>query len=153
MLHEAKIAYCAFDTAILFATTIGLAVAKATWRHCLSHFIDRVAARTCWAVNVLTSRISFLFSWPWWMGSVVKHNMLKCSCQNVRKYVQWSRVVPCWRTDGRMGRQTWRSQEYLFAIFRTRLKKESLFILGEVVIMGSFFSTVQLTVLQPLNSP
>jgi len=19
----------------------------------------------------------FLFSWPWWMGSVVKHNMLK----------------------------------------------------------------------------
>ena len=77
MLHEAKIAYYAFDAAILFATTIGPAVAKATWRHCLSHFIHRVAARTCCAVNVLTSRISFLFSWPWWKGSVVKHNMLK----------------------------------------------------------------------------
>jgi hypothetical protein len=64
--------------AILFATTIGPAVAKATWRHCLSHFIDRVAARTCCAANVMTSRISFLFSWPWWIGSVVKHNMLKC---------------------------------------------------------------------------
>ena len=77
MLHEAKITYYAFDAAILFAITIGPAVAKATWRHCLSHFIDCVAARTCCAVNVLTSRISFLFSWPWWMGSVVKHNMLK----------------------------------------------------------------------------
>jgi len=73
MLHEAKIAYYAFDAAIFFAPTIGPAVAKATWRHCLSHFIDRVASRTCCAVNVLTSRISFLFSWPWWMGSVVKH--------------------------------------------------------------------------------
>ena len=30
MLHEAKIAYYAFDAAILFATTIGPAVAKAT---------------------------------------------------------------------------------------------------------------------------
>ena len=30
MLHEAKIAYYAFDAGILFATTIGLAVAKAT---------------------------------------------------------------------------------------------------------------------------
>ena len=77
MLHEAKIAYYAFDAAILFASSIGPAVAKATWRHYLSHFIDRVAARTCCAVNVLTSRISFLFSWPWWMKSVVKHNMLK----------------------------------------------------------------------------
>ena len=79
MLHEAKIAYYAFDATILFASTIGPAVAKATWRHCLSHFINRVAERTCCAVNVLTSRISFLFSWPWWMGSVVKHNMLKIS--------------------------------------------------------------------------
>ena len=35
------------------------------------------AARTCCAVNVLTSRISFLFSWPWWMRCLVKHNMLK----------------------------------------------------------------------------
>ena len=70
MLHEAKIAYYAFDAAILFATSIGPAFAKATWRHCLSHFIDRVAARTCCAVNVLTSRISFfsrdLGGWgPW----------------------------------------------------------------------------------------
>ena len=126
MLHEAKIAYYAFDVirlfvpyaarlkllgfyyffvctlirhvlliwsghtellirsgyaAMLFATSIGPAVAKATWRHCLSHFIDRVAARTCCAVNVLTSRISFFFSWPWWMGSVVKHNMLKTLCR------------------------------------------------------------------------
>ena len=30
MLHEAKIAYYAFDAAILFATSIGTAVAKAT---------------------------------------------------------------------------------------------------------------------------
>ena len=30
MLHEAKIAYYAFDAAILFASSIGLAVAKAT---------------------------------------------------------------------------------------------------------------------------
>ena len=30
MLHEAKIAYYAFDAAILFATSIGPAVAKAT---------------------------------------------------------------------------------------------------------------------------
>jgi hypothetical protein len=30
MLHEAKIAYYAFDAAILFATTIGPAVTKAT---------------------------------------------------------------------------------------------------------------------------
>jgi hypothetical protein len=30
MLHEAKIAYYAFDAAILFVTTIGPAVAKAT---------------------------------------------------------------------------------------------------------------------------
>ena len=30
MLHEAKIAYYAFDAAILFATTIGPSVAKAT---------------------------------------------------------------------------------------------------------------------------
>ena len=30
MLHEAKIAYYAFDTGILFATSIGPAVAKAT---------------------------------------------------------------------------------------------------------------------------
>ena len=30
MLHEAKIAYYAFDAAIFFATTIGPAVAKAT---------------------------------------------------------------------------------------------------------------------------
>ena len=30
MLHEANIAYYAFDAAILFATTIGPAVAKAT---------------------------------------------------------------------------------------------------------------------------
>ena len=30
MLHEAKIAYYAFDAAILFASTIGPAVAKAT---------------------------------------------------------------------------------------------------------------------------
>ena len=37
------------------------------------------AARTYCAVNVLTSRISFLFSWPWWMRCVVKHNMLKNS--------------------------------------------------------------------------
>ena len=55
-----------FDAAILFATSIGPAVAKATWRH----FIDRVAARRCCAVNVLTSRISFfsrdLGGWgPW----------------------------------------------------------------------------------------
>ena len=77
MLHEAKIAYYDFDVAILFVTAIGPAVAKATWRHCLSHFIDRVAARTCCAVNVLASRISFLFSWPRWIGSVFKHNMLK----------------------------------------------------------------------------
>ena len=60
MLHEAKIAYYALDAAILFATRIGPAVVKATWRHFLSHFIDRVAARTCCVVNVLTSRISFL---------------------------------------------------------------------------------------------
>ena len=60
MLHEAKIAYYALDAAILFATRIGPVVAKATWRHFLSHFIDSVAARTCCAVNVLTSRISFL---------------------------------------------------------------------------------------------
>jgi len=73
VLHEAKIAYSAFDAAILFATTIRPAVAKATWRHCLSHFIDSVAARTCCAVNLLTLRSSFLFSWPWWMRSVVKH--------------------------------------------------------------------------------
>ena len=26
----------------------------------------------------------FLFSWPWWMGSVVKHNMLKKHFQAVR---------------------------------------------------------------------
>ena len=70
MLHEAKIAYYAFDAAIFFATSIGPAVAKATRRHCLSHLIDRVAARTCCAVNVLTSRISFfsrdLGGWgPW----------------------------------------------------------------------------------------
>jgi hypothetical protein len=55
-LHEA------FYAAILLASSIGPAVAKATRRHCLPHFIDRVAARTCCAVNVLTSRISFLFS-------------------------------------------------------------------------------------------
>jgi len=73
VLHEAKIVYYAFYAAILFATTIGPAVAKATWRHWLSHFIDRVAAWTCCAVNLLTSRISFVFSWSWWMGSVVKH--------------------------------------------------------------------------------
>jgi len=30
MLHEAKIAYYAFDAAILFASSIGPAVAKAT---------------------------------------------------------------------------------------------------------------------------
>jgi hypothetical protein len=30
----------------------------------------RVARWTCW-------HHGFLFSWPWWMGSVVKHNMLK----------------------------------------------------------------------------
>ena len=30
MLHEAKITYYAFDAAILFVTTIGPAVAKAT---------------------------------------------------------------------------------------------------------------------------
>ena len=66
-----------FDAAILFVTTIGPAFAKATWRDCLLHFIDCVAARTCCAVHVLTSRISFLFSWLWWMGSVVKHIMLK----------------------------------------------------------------------------
>ena len=60
MLHEAKIAYYALDAAILFATRIGPAVAKATWRHFISHFIDRVAARSCCAVNVLTSRIFFL---------------------------------------------------------------------------------------------
>ena len=61
--------------AILFVTSIGPAVAKATWRHCFSHFIDRVAARTFCAVNVLTSRISFLVTLM--DGSVVKHNMLK----------------------------------------------------------------------------
>ena len=61
--------------AILFVTSIGPAVAKATWRHCLSQFIDRVAARTCCAVNVLMSRISFLVTLM--DGSVVKHNMLK----------------------------------------------------------------------------
>ena len=42
-----------------------------------SRHIDRLAAPTCCAVNVLKSRISFLFSWPWWMRCVVKHNMLK----------------------------------------------------------------------------
>ena len=125
MLHEAKIAYYAFDViqlyivctlirhvllirsghtellipsgyaAILFASSIGTAVAKATWRHCLAHFIDRVVARTCCAVNVLTSRISLLFSWPWWMGSVVKHNMLKgvrfCGLQEraSKRYTLW----------------------------------------------------------------
>ena len=41
MLHEAKIAYYAFDVIRLFVPY-------------------RVAARTCCAVNVLTSRISFL---------------------------------------------------------------------------------------------
>ena len=43
MLHEAKIAYYAFDVIRLFVPY-------------------RVAARTCCAVNVLTSRIYFLFS-------------------------------------------------------------------------------------------
>ena len=60
---------------ILFVTSIGRGVAKAALRHCLSHFIDRVAARTYCTVNVLTSRISFLVTLM--DGSVVKHNMLK----------------------------------------------------------------------------
>jgi hypothetical protein len=52
------------------------------WRHTIFCAICSTlkAARTCCAVNVLTSRISFLFSWPWWMRCVVKHNMLKFSC-------------------------------------------------------------------------
>ena len=44
MLHEAKIAYYAFDAAILFASSIGPAVAKATWRHCLSLYRSRSCA-------------------------------------------------------------------------------------------------------------
>jgi len=27
----------------------------------------------------------FLFSWPWWMGSVVKHNMLKVTVRSELK--------------------------------------------------------------------
>ena len=59
--------------AILFASSVEPSVAKATWRHCLSQFIDRVAARTCCAVDFFF----FLLSWPSWTRSVVKHNMLK----------------------------------------------------------------------------
>ena len=61
MLHEAKIAYYDFDAAILFASSIGPAVAKATLRHCLSHFVDRVAARTCCVERAdVTDFFSFL---------------------------------------------------------------------------------------------
>ena len=83
--------------AILFVTSIGPAVAKATWRHCLSHFIDRVAARTCCAVNVLTSQISFLMTLM--DGSVVKHNMLIiCRYEVLERYLstrRYSRLGLC----------------------------------------------------------
>ena len=69
--------------AILFASSVGPSVANATWRHCLSHFIDRVAARTCCAVDFFF----FLLSWPWWTRSVVKHNMLKDTCIYIRKKI------------------------------------------------------------------
>ena len=69
--------------AILFASSVGPSVANATWRHCLSHFIDRVAARTCCAVDFFF----FLLSWPWWTRSVVTHNMLKDMCIYIRKKI------------------------------------------------------------------
>ena len=86
MLHEAKIAYYAFDV-ILYCmythqTRIAYtkrthwiaytkrirrhivcnwpAVAKATWRHCLSHFIDREAARTYWCHGFLSFLVTLV---------------------------------------------------------------------------------------------
>ena len=53
------------------------------WRNTIfcAIFSTLKAAPARCAVNVLTSLISFLFSWPWWMRCVVKHNMLKISCK------------------------------------------------------------------------
>ena len=79
ILREAKIAYYArnmFEAGrFLFFFFV-----KATWRHAMnplrwyrgrcqgnvtSRHIDRLAAPTCCAMQVLTSRISL--TWPWWI--------------------------------------------------------------------------------------
>ena len=58
------------------------------------------AARTCCVVNVLTWRISFLFSWPWWMRCVVKHNMLKFRTLSVQPGLRGSNDLRVGRKNG-----------------------------------------------------